>query len=110
MIRRLVAAAAFLLMLNVMALGDGLFSIESKLDCAGAMANGHAQHEAPAKERCNLPWSPGCAAAAPCLPNALAVARTTASVASSERVSPVAPVLSAPAPVEVGPDHPPPRI
>jgi hypothetical protein len=99
-----------LLMLNVMALGNGVFSIAPKSDCDRAMSTAPAQHHVPAKQRCNLPWSPGCASAGICLPTMALIARPTAISVWLDRTLPATPVLRAPAIHEAAPDHPPPRI
>lgn len=96
MLRRSTAATLLLLMLNVMALGDGLLSLGGSADCnfmsaSSEMAGmagmsdmaGMDMGSTPApddesdpasgKSGCNLPWAPGCTSVVPCGPTATVV-------------------------------------
>ena len=108
MVRRLASAILFLLVLNVMALGNGLFSIDAGKDCAAQMAHHTDQHHAPAKGGCNLPWSPGCTSVAPCVAPMMASATESAPNRLRE-VAPLFAVAGALASGDASPDHPPPR-
>jgi hypothetical protein len=92
MLRRPAAATLFLLMLNVMALGDGMLSLGGRSDCdlmsaanAASMSDmagmdmgstpapDNKSAPAPGKSGCNLPWAPGCTSVVPCGPTAAVV-------------------------------------
>ena len=109
MVRRLASSMLFLMMMNVIALGGGLFSIDRGTDCAAAMAKmGKQHHDAPAKQGCNLPWAQGCESTAPCTPVALVVSQAATAPIQSRDLTMVA-VLLAPTAADVAPDHPPPK-
>lgn len=119
MIRRLAPALLFLVMVNVTALGSGLFSLWSGTSTERALATpdmpGMDMHRAPDRghgrgdDRCPLPWSPGCASIGPCSPVAL-IASAPVELRQVMTVgAPVAAVSMAPASVDEAPDHPPPR-
>lgn len=95
MLRRPTAATLLLLMLNVMALGDGLLSLDRDCDLMsmpsempnmpgmgdmagmdmGATPAPPEQPDPPSDNGgCNLPWAPGCTSVVPCGPTATVVA------------------------------------
>ena len=97
MFRRSTAATLLLLMLHVMALGDGLLSMDRSGDCDLMPASSEMagmpgmsdmagmempstpptqdeSNPAPGKSGCNLPWAPGCTSVVPCGPTATVVA------------------------------------
>src|SRR4051812_27783260 len=103
MIRRVSSCLLFLMMLNALAVGDGLFSIGGSSSCDRRMqemgvskempdmsgmnvdhslTHGSQESRAPLKTGCNLPWSPGCASAAPCAPAAMISIVSTVILAS----------------------------
>lgn len=134
MLRRTTAATAFLLMLNVMAVGDGLFALGASaacdrmvansapisgmadmpgMDMAGMDMSGPASPDGepatPMNDGCNLPWALGCTSVAPCGPTAtIAVAthRVTLALRNAEvRTGDV----RAPESPALAPELPPPR-
>lgn len=129
MLSRLVSLLLLAVMVNVTALGGGVYSIGagSDLHSDGLAAQPHdmaamagmdmedpgppqSEHGgAPAGQRCRLPWSPGCGSASLCAPVAMAVARIIAAPATVSRCAPVAAVVAMHASAESAPDHPPPR-
>lgn len=132
--RRAIGSLLFVLMLNVLALGDGLLSVAglgpgcndtSRSDAApmsamsdmasmdmGAASTGKNSEKAPSPEKggCNLPWAFGCTAAGPCGPTvAVSVALRGSSykirAAAIRAADPQAPESPA-----VAPELPPPRV
>lgn len=128
MLRRSTAATLLFLMLNVMALGDGLLSLGGRADCdlmSGAGAAGMSDmagmdmgspsapdgksDSAPRTGGCNLPWAPGCTSVVPCGPTATVVAQvhhrslrlTAALIRGGNAAAPESPAFA--------PELPPPR-
>jgi hypothetical protein len=133
MLRRSLAALVTIAMLNVIALGSGLFTLRQAPCATGGMtamaegmsgmtgmemgapadatpeaASDHPRSEGP--RGCNVPWAPGCTSAVPCGPNAAVV-----------KLAPIAPgalpmanidvtVYRAPVEPMIPPDLPPPRV
>jgi hypothetical protein len=129
MIRRSISSLVVLLMLNVLALGDGLFALGGsacdRMNGTSAQMNGmadmpgmdlgkgssHDEHRDSApKGGCNLPWAQGCTSTAPCGPVATTVA-TNEPQQSVERL--VAPLslgeARAPDSPALAPELPPPK-
>jgi hypothetical protein len=115
MVRRAASSVLFALMLNVLALGNGLLALDrgphsmAGMDMAGVPAP-HQHDQQPADHGCQLPWSPGCTQLAPCAAVALISVTPTIACSVVERSAPMAVVVTAPVSVESSPDHPPPRI
>ena len=108
MVRRLGSAIVLLIMLSVIALGDGRYFVGDQGDCATEMAHPHQQHPVE-RHGCDLPWSPGCASAASCVQPAPTVVATVDSEPRIARPTPSAAVFRVPESADIAPDHPPPR-
>lgn len=125
MLRRSAAATLVLLMLNVSALGAGLFSIGGEPDCdrtamgSAQMADmpgmdmgtpgAPADRHDPAKSDCRLPWSPGCTSAGPCAPAAITTGLGQATSPTEIEPAPNGSTVRATPSVDIAPDDPPPR-
>jgi hypothetical protein len=118
MVSRLVSSVLLAVMLNVTALGGGLYSMSratSMGDMPGMAGMEHpdSQHgdkgDGRSNQGCELPWSTGCGSPVLC---ALVAVTAPATVISSMRPAPNRPVTmiaTIPESVEQAPDHPPPR-
>ena len=106
MVRRVFAGLSLLLMLNVLALGAGVF----KLGGSACTHPGRENRDVPAQTGCNLPWAPGCTSVAPCGPSAT-IARTDDGLWNRLRSDVISPqTLPVPESPILAPELPPPRI
>ena len=127
MTSRVASLILLAVMLNVTALGGGLYAIEpaSHSSAGGLMTGGMASmpgmdmgqstsnsHESgvPNDDDCKLPWSPGCGFRALCAPVAMTVGPLAVAGVPSRHNPPVEHVDHAPASADRSPDHPPPRV
>jgi hypothetical protein len=110
MLRRICSSTVLLVMLSVISLGDGRLFAGKREDCATQMAHGHQQQSPPAKDRCDLPWSPGCASASACVQPVPVTTAPEEIEARHGQSVPSSAVFRAPEAVDIAPDHPPPRV
>jgi hypothetical protein len=126
MVGRSLAGLMMLVMLNAMALGDGLFALRGSacdLTMASAPMKGMAGMDMAGMEMpmpdnhsdkpaggCNLPWAPGCTSIVPCAPAAMVVDRVQLPVQSDPSFRVRIADSRAPESPAIAPDFPPPRI
>jgi hypothetical protein len=118
MVSRLMSSVLLAAMLNVTALGGGLYStsrVTSMSDMPGmaGMQDPDSQHggkgDGRPDEGCELPWSPGCGSPVLCVLVAVTAPATSVASTTPMRNRPLAMVATIPESVEQAPDHPPPR-
>ena len=127
MTSRVASSILLAVMLNITALGGGLYAIQAhprttgsagvvNAGDMGAMAgmdmgqSGSHESDAPNDEGCTLPWAPGCAFQALCVPVAMTVHPLLIAAVPHRHTPPVIAVDLAPASADRSPDHPPPRV
>lgn len=110
MLRRIGSSIVLLVMLSVISVGDGRYFADEGEDCATQMTHGgHQREHPPANDRCDLPWSPGCASASACVQPAPVIGAAAEAESYVQRSVPLSAVFRAPDAVDIAPDHPPPR-
>jgi hypothetical protein len=126
MVGRSLAGLMMLVMLNAMALGDGLFSLRGSacdltmasapmkgmagMDVTGVKMPTPGNHSDEPAGGCNLPWAPGCTSIVPCAPAAIVVDRVQLSVQAEPRFRVRIADSRAPESPAIAPEFPPPRI